>query len=266
MNFNASLSYRFNEHFSIGAGVDIIYGEGNLSREGNLPSPPDGNMVPTSLVDVDADGVAFSGIIGTVYEFNADNRLGMSYRFSPEFSASGHVNYTQTTYDEINIPMPDIFQVAGFHQLNDTFALHYTAQLTTWGDFDEITLSDGQIANGTATGNASLKQYQWDDSWLFSVGGTYTINEQWKVRAGYMHDQGVVGELSSLSIPDSDRNWYTAGASYNLSSQTTIDMGIAFVRGEDVHVTEASDVLKSDVTASTRSDAVYYSVQYNYQF
>lgn len=278
MNFNASLSYRFNEHFSIGAGVDIIYGEGKLSRKGNLPVGPDNSMIPVPLVDVDADGIAFGGIVGAVYEFNADNRLGMSYRYSPEFNASGDVNrmlplnpatptvLTTVPFDEINIPMPDIFQVAGFHQLNDKFALHYTAQLTTWGDFDEIILSDGQSGNVTISNN-SLKQYQWDDSWLFSVGGTYTINEQWKVRAGYMHDQGVVDELSSLSIPDSDRNWYTAGTSYNLSSQTTIDMGIAFVRGEDVHVTETSTVLNNtNVTASTRSDAIYYSVQYNYQF
>ncbi|RTR34267.1 OmpP1/FadL family transporter [Shewanella atlantica] len=277
MNFNASLSYRFNDHFSVGAGVDIIYGEGNLSREGNLPFGENGSMVPVSLVDVEADGVAFGGIIGAVYEFNADHRLGMSYRFSPEFKATGDVNMTQPgvgaiAFDEINIPMPDIFQVAGFHQLTEKFALHYTAQLTTWGDFHEITVTDGQLANGTPVGDAVLKQYAWDDSWLFSVGGTYTINEKWKVRAGYMHDQGVVGDVSSLSIPDSDRNWYTAGVSYGLSTQSTIDMGVAFVRGEDVHVTEHSSVIEAipglsgDVTAYTRSDAVYYSVQYSYQF
>ncbi|WP_077755614.1 OmpP1/FadL family transporter [Shewanella psychrophila] len=255
INFNLSASYRFNEHFSVGAGVDVIYGEGTLTRGGAVPTG--GDPVHMDLVDVDADGVAFGGIVGAVYEINADNRFGISYRFSPEMSADGTVNYGGIDYEEINIPMPDIFQVAGFHQLTDKFAVHYTAQLSTWGDFDEISVSD--------PGDVQLKHYAWDDSWLFSVGGTYTLNDTWTLRAGYMHDQGVVGELSSISIPDSDRNWYTAGATYNLSKHTSLDFGIAFVRGEDVSLTEMS-ALVNDIHANTRSDATYYSMQYNYKF
>lgn len=194
INFNLSASYRFNEHFSVGAGVDVIYGEGTLTRGGAVPTG--GDPVHMDLVDVDADGVAFGGIVGAVYEINADNRFGISYRFSPEMSADGTVNYGGIDYEEINIPMPDIFQVAGFHQLTDKFAVHYTAQLSTWGDFDEISVSD--------PGDVQLKHYAWDDSWLFSVGGTYTLNDTWTLRAGYMHDQGVVGELSSISIPSTD--------------------------------------------------------------
>lgn len=257
INFNLSASYRINEHFSVGAGVDIIYGQGTLTRSGELPLGEGGSYVPVDLVDVDADGVAFGGIVGAVYEINADNRFGISYRFSPEMSADGTVNYGGVDFEEINIPMPDIFQVAGFHQLTDKFAVHYTAQLSTWGDFDEISVSD--------PGDVQLKHYAWDDSWLFSVGGTYTLNDTWTLRAGYMHDQGVVGEVSSISIPDSNRNWYTAGATYNLSKHTSLDFGIAFVRGEDVSLTEMSEVV-GDIHASTRSDATYYSMQYNYKF
>lgn len=268
MNLNASVSYRFTDSFSVGAGLDLIYGQGKLSREGDLPVPNVG-LVNVNLVDVDADGWAVGGIIGAVYEFNQDNRIGASYRMSPDFKASGDINTTTpgvgtVSFDEITIPLPDIFQVAGFHQLTEKFAVHYTAQLTSWGDFKEITVTDG-VLGGNAIGNAQLKHYAWDDSWLFSVGGTYTINDKWTARAGYMRDQGVVGEISSISIPDSDRSWYTAGLSYAMSPKSTIDMGIAFVRGEDVEVIENSAIV-GDVVAHTRSNAVYYSMQYSYQF
>ncbi|MCL1063905.1 OmpP1/FadL family transporter [Shewanella benthica] len=255
INFNLSASYRINEHFSVGAGIDVIYGQGTLTRGGSVPTQE--GPAHMDLVDVDADGISFGGIVGAVYEINDDNRFGISYRFSPEFSADGTVNYGGTDFEEINIPLPDIFQVAGFHQLTDKFAVHYTAQLTTWGDFDEISVSDPV--------DAQLKHYAWDDSWLFSLGGTYTLNDSWTLRAGYMHDQGVVGELSSISIPDSNRNWYTAGATFNLSKQTSLDFGLAFVRGEDVSLTEISAIV-GDVHAMTRSDATYYSMQYNYKF
>ncbi len=266
MNFNASLSYRVNEHLSLGAGLDVIYGQGKLSREGNLPLGPNGAMVNANLVDIDADGVELGGIFGTTYEFNKDHRIGASYRLSPnKFSASGDINLASVPFDKIYIPLPDIFQVAGFHQLTDKFAVHYTAQLTKWGSFDKITVD-----------NTELKEYAWDDSWLFSVGGTYTLNDKWTVRAGYMHDQGVVGELSSVSIPDSNRNWYTAGLSYKLTPHSTLDTGIAFVRGEDTTLREHSAIFDginaqtpqfpTYINATTRSDAVYYSVQYSYQF
>ncbi|WP_299806474.1 OmpP1/FadL family transporter [uncultured Shewanella sp.] len=254
INFNLSASYRFNDHFSVGAGVDVIYGSGTLTRGGSMPSME--GPVHTELADVDADGIAFGGIVGAVYEINADHRFGVSYRFSPEFTADGTVNYLGTDFEEINIPLPDIFQVAGFHQLTDTFALHYTAQMTTWGDFHEITVTD--------PAEAQLKKYAWDDSWLFSVGGTYTLNDSWTLRAGYMFDQGVVGEVSSISIPDSDRQWYTMGATYNLSKHTSLDFGLAFVRGEETHLTEQSVIGLIDAT--TTSNATYYSIQYNYKF
>ncbi|MFV7783944.1 OmpP1/FadL family transporter [Shewanella marisflavi] len=279
-NLNLSGSYRFNDHFSIGAGVDVIYGTGTLTRGGQVPTAEGPGQL--DLVDVEADGVAFGGIIGAVYEINADHRFGMSYRFSPDFKATGDIDMynpiagATVAFDEINIPMPDIFQVAGFHQLTEKFALHYTAQLTTWGDFHEITVTDGVVGGVPVAPEASLKTYAWDDSWLFSIGGTYTLNQDWTIRAGYMFDQGVVGEVSSISIPDSDRQWFTAGATFNLSKHASLDFGVAFVRGEDVQLIEHSAITgglpiignpqSGEVHATTRSNATYYSMQYNYKF
>ncbi|MCL1098214.1 OmpP1/FadL family transporter [Shewanella gelidii] len=271
MNFNASVSYRINEQFSVGAGIDLVYGQGTLTREGNLPIGPGGAVVPANLVDVDADGIGFGGIVGATYEIDANNRLGFSYRFSPEFKAEGDIDTLNTqlgavvSFDEIVIPLPDIMQFAGFHQLNEKFAVHYTAQLTTWGDFDQITVNEGSVAGNVIVDEAPLKVYQWEDSWLFSVGGTYTINDKFTARAGIMKDQAVAGEISSISIPDSDRTWYTAGFSYAMTPKASIDFGLAVVRGEDATVIENSAIV-GDISAHTRSDAVYYSLQYSSSF
>ncbi|ABK47684.1 OmpP1/FadL family transporter [Shewanella bicestrii] len=273
VNFNASVSYRINDMFSIGAGLDAVYGEGRLTR----------NMGTTPLVDVDADGWAFGGIVGATVELNKDNRFGISYRFSPTVNVEGDINTVSmttipgvgavpvtTSFDSLDVPLADIFQVAGFHQITPKFALHYTAQHTQWGNFDQITAKDGTATIAAVgvtqpVGDVALKEYQWKDSWLFSVGGTYTINEQFTVRAGYMHDQGVVDEISSISFPDSDRNWYTAGMSYHINPQNTVDLGIAYIKGEEVHLIENS-AITGPVNAVTESKGMYYSVQYSYQF
>ncbi|MCH1930769.1 OmpP1/FadL family transporter [Shewanella sp. A25] len=279
VNFNSSISYRINDMFSIGAGIDAIYGEGRLTR----------NAGTTPLVDVDADGWAFGGILGATLELDQNNRFGVSYRFSPTVNVKGDINTittqdlsavglgTQviaTSFDSLDVPLADIFQFAGFHQLTPKFAVHYTAQHTSWGSFDQITAKDGAntIATGQLAGTSlpavsstALKEYQWKDSWLFSVGGTYTINDKFTVRAGYMHDQGIVDQISSISFPDSDRNWFTAGMSYHIDSHNTVDFGMAYIKGQEVNMIENS-AITGDVNATTESSGMYYSVQYSYQF
>ncbi len=265
VDFNASFSFRLNKHFSLGAGVDLIYGKGELGRGSSLDGLD-------NLLHVDASGIAFGGILGATYEINERNRLGLSYRYSPTVTAKGDVNLLTTPggnslveFDEIKVPLPDIFQFAGFHQLTQRFALSYTAQWTKWSVFDSIEGIDGTAA-GRPIGDQVLKEYGWNDSWLYSVGGTYNIGQKWIVRAGYMRDNGVVDEISSLSIPDSDRNWFTAGFSYHLSPASAIDFGFAYIQGEESDVTEPSIRPGESVSATTLSGATYYSVQYSHSF
>ena len=265
INLNTSVSYRINEQFSVGAGIDFIYGSGELRRDSSIAGVE-------TLLDVEADGWAVGGIIGALYEINEDNRLGISYRFSPKIAVSGDVDLLTPvngvaafSYDQLEVPLPDIFQFAGFHQLSDHWALHYTAQWTGWGAFDSITGLDGETGGGMAVGDRELKEYGWKDSWLVSVGGTYTINPTWTVRAGYMHDRGVIDDIASLSIPDSDRNWFTVGLGYDFLSNSTLDFALAFIRGQEVDVTEEATGGES-VSATTLSNGVYYSMQYSYAF
>jgi len=248
VNFNASVSYRINDMVSVGVGLDAIYGEGVLTRD----------MGNQALVDVEADGWGLGGIVGATFELNENNRLGLSYRLSPTINVEGDIKAAGKMHESLDVPLADIFQFAGFHQITSNFAVHYTAQFTQWGNFEEITLIN-------SAGNQALKEYKWKDSWLFSYGGTYTINDQFTVRAGFMHDQGVVNELSSLSMPDSDRTWYTAGLSYHINPKHTVDFGIALVKGEEVDLVEKS-LIVGPVNATTKSGAMYYSVQYSYQF
>lgn len=263
VNFNTSFSFRINKHFSLGGGIDVIYGNGKLTRGSGLDRID-------NLLDVEGSGWGLGGIVGALYEINDNHRLGASYRYSPDIRASGDVDLLTSaageplvSFDELEVPLPDIFQFAGFHQLATRWALHYTAQWTGWSDFNTIKALDGESIRGPI-GDVELKEYAWKDSWLFSIGGTFTINPRWTVRAGYMRDNGVVDDISSLSIPDSDRNWYTAGFGFGATPQSVIDFGLAIIRGEDTEVTEPG--FFNAVTATTSSNAVYYSVQYSYRF
>ncbi|QDF67540.1 DUF3187 family protein [Shewanella sp. SNU WT4] len=261
VNFNVSVSARINEHWSVGAGLDIIHGEGILTRQGQIAFLPN-----VKTVDVEADGIALGGIVGVTYEINDNNRFGLSYRFSPDMKVEGTLQklnpatFGMADYDELTVPMADIAQFAGFHQLTDKFALSYTAQWTQWSNFSSVDLHKG-------SNTEILKEYGWKDSWFLSVGGTYTLNQDWTLRAGYAFDQGVVDDIQSISIPDSDRQWLSVGATYNLTNKSTIDVGFAHVMGEETQVTEQSlNGINGTLSAITNTGANYFSIQYSQSF
>ncbi|QTG93499.1 outer membrane protein transport protein, partial [Vibrio fluvialis] len=47
----------------------------------------------------------------------------------------------------------------------------------------------------------------WQDGWHYAIGGTYYLNKDWTLRAGYMYDTSAQDKVTSISVPDSDRQW-----------------------------------------------------------
>ncbi|EKM32588.1 outer membrane transport family protein, partial [Vibrio harveyi] len=118
-NFGVAGSYRLNEQWSFGAGLDLIYGQGTMKRVAGKGFPPM-NIGPvpaagTPLLDVDkADGFAFGFNVGTVFELDENNRFGLSYRYSPEFEAEDDKG------QKITLPLPDMAEFSGYHKITDT--------------------------------------------------------------------------------------------------------------------------------------------------
>ena len=260
LNFGLAGSYRLNEQWSFGAGLDLIYGKGELER-----TLSDGTILPGQTgAKADADGWGLGFNLGTVYELNENNRFGFSYRYSPEIEAEGDVEYITTTNgsDTLYIPLPDIMEFSGYHRLEDTkFAVHYSVQWIGWSVFDVLEADKAGVLN----------EYQWQDGMHYSIGGTYYLNNDWTLRAGYMLDTSAQDELTSVSVPDSDRQWFSAGFTYHLSPKSNIDFGFTYLLGQDVTVYEETESpvpgnLVSSIEATTRANAILMGLQYSRTF
>ncbi|WP_087025485.1 outer membrane protein transport protein [Thaumasiovibrio subtropicus] len=247
MNFGGVVAYRINEQWSFGGGLDIIYGQGELMRPGAL--------------NADADGIAVGFNLGTTFELNENHRFGLSYRYSPTVKAKGDVTKVGVTAhdDTLHLALPDMVEFSAYHKVAEQFAVHYSAQWVGWSSFESV--------DSDAFG--SLKTYEWKDAGHISLGGTYYLNSNWTLRAGYMYDIAAVDERTSLSIPDSDRQWFSAGASYHINSNSSVDFGITMLRGKDELVTEEiieGMPIGGTITATTRADALLFGLQYSRKF
>jgi len=260
LNLTLNAAYRLNNQWSVGGGLDIIYGQGKLQRSNQtlegLVQQQTGVAGP--LLDVDVDGTALGFNLGTVYELNDANRFGLSYHYSPELKAEGDM-YAQPVGGNLQgqkllMPLPDMVEFSGFHQLNSQFAVHYSVQWIEWSSFDALKTNQ----------DVTLNDYQWQDGWHYAIGGTYTVNADWTLRAGYMYDTSAQDKKTSISVPDSDRQWFSGGFSYNLDSKSTLDFGLTYLMGEDIKATEQTTA--TAISATTRADALLYGVQYSRSF
>ncbi|SQD79060.1 OmpP1/FadL family transporter [Moritella yayanosii] len=264
--FNPNLSYRINEQFSIGVGVSAIYSSAELKR--SMPDPNSPNAPHINVTDMDGDGINFSWNVGALYEVNDNHRFGISYKHSSKMELEGtfsgkHATTGASVTDNIDGTMdntlPAILELSGYHKLTNQFAISYSWQYTTWSDFDDI------VAHDSEGREVLRKNENFNNSNRYSVGTEYYATESLTLRAGYAYDEQAAD--STLSIPDSARQWYTAGMTYKATKSLSFNLAAAFVAGKEVTFTdEVPPESGKDKTFTSEGDAWLYSAQLNYSF
>jgi long-chain fatty acid transport protein len=263
-NLGVAGSYRINEQWSVGAGLDLIYGQGTFQRGGLAATGSE-----TSYMNIDgADGWGLGFNLGTVYELDDNNRFGLAYHYSPDFTAEDDHG------QEVAFSLPDMLEFSGYHKLEDTkWAVHYSIEYISWGEFDTVefsNLSQGSIANEASLanplgqGSSYSSEYDWQDGWHYAIGTTYYLNSDWTLRAGYMYDTSAQDEKTSISVPDSDRHWFSFGTTYHINTQSNVDFGFTYLMSEDVDVVEGEEPVT--LTGTTRADAILIGLQYSRTF
>jgi len=268
VNLNPNIAYRINESFSVGAGVNFVYAEAELNRhKGSLPV---GGSASDKLISMTGETFGFGWNVGALYEFNQNNRFGFGYRSSVnlDFDDGEFTDYVGLkmangqpgkTTGRLEIELPDIIELSAFHQLNDSWAVHYGWQMTKWSKFEELKATSPDCKNN----ECFLKTEHYDDNQRWSIGTTYTLNNDWTLRAGLAYDEQA--GKATLSIPDSDRYWYSAGLTYSVSENMTVDAAFALVQSKSGSFTE-TDAAGDKLTFDAEGVAYLSAIQLNYAF
>lgn len=252
VNLNLSVAGRVIESLSLGLGLDVLYGSGNFDRPFYVAGMDTG-----AGLEFKGEGWSAGWDAGLMYEINDANRLGLSYHSGMEFTADGDGSAAGETFDETRLSLPARAEFSGFHQVADDWAVHYSVQWIGWSAFDKIEFGD-QIE----------EVYNWSNSMRYAVGTTYTIGPRWTWRAGLAYDETPVDkEFRTVSIPDSNRIWYSTGATWQTASgRSAVDMAFTFIQGEQLEVNETASPTSFVVTADTKTDAVIVGASYSYRF
>ncbi len=297
INLNLSGAYRVTEGLSLGLGVNAVYAKAQVERNAGiivdsiqdrqvktaltvLGEPlrdlnqhlPSKDKSVVSLQDRAAWGFGWNA--GVMYQFNEANRIGLAYHskvdidFTDRTATSVEANVIKEgKKGNLTFTLPDYLELSGFHQLTDKLAVHYSYKYTHWSRLTKLHASfeDGK--------KAFDKELQYSNNSRVALGASYNLYEKLTLRAGIAYDQAASRHQRSAAIPDTDRTWYSLGATYKFTPNLSVDLGYAYLKGKKVHFKEVKtigqkNVLELNTTANytSQAHANLYGLNLNYSF
>ena len=268
-DINPNLAWKVNDKLSVGGGISLQYAKAELGFGFDVPS-----FKTVAHANVKGDSWAWGWNVGMMFQPVETVRVGLAYRSHIAHNADGHTTLdingmrSLTSDMKVRIKTPDTITLSATWEATDVLRLSGTARWSKWSNFKSLSLDnsgfDNQMVDLIASAHSTITN-NWDDTWFFSVGADYKLNGQWTVRGGVAYDQGPVENQYRMAvIPDTDRVWFSGGASYKYTDNLTFDFGATYIKGvgdkELVSVNEkASGEFKS-------LDSYIFSAQMQYLF
>lgn len=285
VNLNLSGAYRLNNHWSFGLGINAVYAEATLTRRVGgianianrllaIRSRPERIQATDRLTHLQGDDWGLGWNAGITYDLNENNRWGLAFHSKVKIKFDGTLmNDLPAAFGgmpesdgSVTLNLPDYWEFSGYHKVTQNWAVHYSYKLTKWSRLQSL---QAYLDNGR---QAFDKVEHFGDTSRFAIGTTYDVNDKLTLRAGIAHDEGAAGRKSSISIPDTDRMWYSLGATYKFTPDLSVDLAYAYVRGKTRNFTETESrtingtQLTLDNNVTVRSQVNLYGLNVNYRF
>ena len=258
IDINPSIAYKVNDFVSVAAGLSIQYAKAELGKRAAKVATPMGDIYMNGKVKADSWDWGYN--LGIMIQPTDTLRFGLSYRSAIEhnaegdFTMSGHLGMGALQTQgmaaipgilaagtssvvfgdaEVYVKTPDTVYLSGTWEATEDLRLSGLVRWAKWSNFERLDIySASAAANAVGKNPVSESEHKWDDTWLFSFGADYRLNNQWTIRGGVAYETGAIEpEYRTATIPDADRVWFTAGATYNYSKQMQFDFGAAYLRG-----------------------------------
>jgi long-chain fatty acid transport protein len=211
--FNPVIAYKASDSLSFGVGFSYIHS----TLKFDLVQPLLIWDVPTSL---DTSGSAFGFNAGALYKKDKLS-LGVNWRSGFDIKYSGDIKL-----DSSNVPsaykvfvpaagdvstkfhFPHILGVGVSYFITPKLLLALDVHYVLWSTFDKYVVK----TNFSGAEEELESVEDWEDAFTFRLGGQYSLNEKWNLRAGFLYDQ-TPQPVKSMdpTLPDANRAAFTGG-------------------------------------------------------
>jgi long-chain fatty acid transport protein len=277
VNINPTLAFKVNDMFSIGGGLNYQRLDVELTNSVVLAANTEGRA------KLEADDDAWGWNVGALFMPTPATKIGVSYRSKMEYTLEGDTTVKTLAGTTVgaasgathaDVTLPDSFSVSLAQKLNDQWEFLADVSFTRWSEINQIDIVNS--ANGTLRDRLIL---DFDDTWRYSVGANYKLNDSWKLKGGIAFDQSPVkgADTRSVRLPDNDRTWVSVGAQVTMKQIHRLDFGYShlFLKDADINfgkgqfvtgTTTVNPATVSNVRGTYEGSVDLFSVQYTVTF
>ncbi|MBN9671447.1 transporter [Labrenzia aggregata] len=243
VNATPSVAYKFNDMISVALGLQAEYLQVRLKSAYPFRASVT-SQVPSS--EVKGGSVGFGATAGFTVKPIEGTEIGVGFRSAVFHELEGHfinpaapgvgVANASRTGIEAKLITPEMVTLSAKQRITEKFRALGTVEWTNWSRLGTVHLkaTDGTTTN--PTGLPDLK-FNYDDGWFFSVGGEYDWNDQLTLRAGVGYELSPIDEdIRSTRLPDNDRLWLSAGASWKPTEHLAFDVGFSHLIPADTKI------------------------------
>lgn len=289
-NISPEMGAKINQHFALGAGLDLQYAKVKFNRMLGSPALSSFlNSGAATLLDSsshnigDSFGVGFhAGLMGMFndnhtrvginyqsqmrHQFNGDSTLMGSLAATNNIFILPYASSTSVSNSLYSntIKLPEIVTLSGYQDVNDKLALLGSVVYSGWSALQTIQLNN--VAAGTAslpTGAfsqvlvPSTSDVHYHDAWRFALGANYRVTDAWMMRVGGGYDQSPTDDAHrDVRLPEGNRWAMSIGTHYQFRPDVGVDLGYTYLTPDGTPV-----INKTDAIGATSSYNVHSSIK-----
>lgn len=223
LDLNPIVAIKLTDWLSVAAGPDFQYFRLTLrAATGIAPT------APSSFQKADDWGVGFNA--GATITPFAGTQIGVGYRSSINHELEGSafgIGRIKTTLNT-----PDKLSVGLTQAITPVFRLNLGFEWDNWSR-----LGTPAIVSSVRGVPVAPFPLNYEDGYMYSIGGEYDFSDRWTVRAGFAYEESPINTRNrSPRLPDSDRYWASVGASYRLNEKITFDIAYSHLFFRDARI------------------------------
>jgi long-chain fatty acid transport protein len=289
INATPTVSFEVTPQLSLGAGLQIEYAKGKLGSAidigtvgalagipGAIPGRQDG------FAHLDGDGWATGFTLGAIAKPTPDLTLGLSYRSKIDHTLDGSLNFDLDnsglgalirsatgvfvdTQASAKLPMPDVVSFGGRETFSEHWAGLFEVDWTNWSLLHQLSIVAANPAQPPDT-----TELNWHDAWFGSLGWEYRHDDRWTFRFGTAYDETPTPDATrEPRVPDANRIWLAAGASYRWNASTEIELSAGHLfdtsGSVDLQPSQTGNRYRGTLIGDTNSSINVVGLQLNYR-
>lgn len=234
-NFQPSLSYKFCDYFSLGAGFNYMTGTVSLSKM--LPVA-DANGEGKSTLEGNTSNFGYT--IGIMSKPTSKLGIGITYRSKIEMKMEGgdvtfkvpaalSTNFPSGVKFDAMLPMPASLNIGVSYQINDKLLVGADLNYVFWSVYDSLIFD---FTPNTSSLEDSRNPRLYEDAPVIRIGAQYQYNDKLTCRAGAYFDKSPVkDDYLNPETPSTNQIGLSLGASYKVNSRLNLDASFVYLMG-----------------------------------